>query len=141
MGTKTLSQVIGGSHGIRMAVDTDWPKDKSDAFVLKAVGGIDTTGGPTTILSLTGKFVIHTLWMSLLTTNDVARVKLTVDGIVVWDVDPLTNATLEPYIGSDTVTAKSGHVEGIICDSSFLFEFQCDVDTSIQSNFMFRPIL
>lgn len=142
MGTKTLSQVIGGSHGIRLAPDLLFPKNKIDTVAFVIVSAIDASAGLTVLLNLIGAFEIRMLRLSALTTNDIARIKLTVDGVVIWDVDPVTNnATSEVYIGENWNSNNGKVSESIICDSNFKFEVETDADTSITLDYAVRPIL
>lgn len=139
MVAKTLSQLLGGNIP-KLAVDTDFPKDKPNGVAVFTVLNINAVGGLTTILSLTGKFAIHALWMSGLTGNNIATVKLTIDGVVVWNVDPLTNTTVERYIGS-ALTDGNAWTERLMCETSFLWEMEMDSDTTIHLNYAVRPIL
>lgn len=142
MATKTLSQVLGGGSGggVLLAPDLDFPKNSQFGLISTTVGGIDASGGLTTILSLTGKFQIQNLWMTLLVVDDINTVKLTVDGTVIWNVDPLVNSATESFIAMNA-TGEPHALESIICLTSFLFEMQMDSDTSITLNYVLRPIL
>ena len=139
MGTKTLLSLVGNDALTKLAPDLNYPQDKSLGSVFISVGGINATGGLTTVLSLTGKFIISKLWMSLATVNDISQVKLTIDGVVIWDVDPLTNAATDPFI-SGTNSHLAGN-EALRCDASFLLEMQTDADTNMTVNYAVRPIL
>lgn len=137
MAVNTLSSLVTG-RGYELAVDSNYPKDKfNGAFVLLQVTGLDGTAGLTTFLSLTGAFVINVLALTVLTVDDIAQVKLTVDGVVVWDVDPLTNSVSEKYIGSLT----PGGNEFITCRTSFLFQIDTDADSDVTMQYLVRPIL
>ena len=140
MAVVTLKSLVGGDVLPKFAVDTDFPKDKVDFVFWKQVTGIDASASLTTILSLTGKFAINFLFMEALLANEIAQVKLTVDDIVVWDVDPVTNATTEGYIGHD-LNVDRATLEPMMCQSSFLFQMKMDTDNSITLSYQARPIL
>ncbi len=142
MATKTLSQVIGGGGGglPKLAVDTDYPKDKLDGNAQLGVS-FNPSGTLTTALDLTGKFIIIAISLSSVLANNIAQIKLTVDGVVVWDVDPLTNATAEFYIGGIPQSGNDGWSEAVICESSFKFEVKTDSDSAVTLNYLVRPIL
>lgn len=139
MGTKTLSQLVGGNVHV-LGPDLDFPKDKVNGDnIYLSVGGIDATGGLTTILSLTGRFLVLNLVLNDILASNIATVKLTVDGVVVWNVDPLTNSTTEAYIGRAIFNADATF-EPVGCESSFLFQVQMDSDTDISVLYLVRPL-
>ena len=138
MATKTLLSLVGGHGSYKLAPNADWPKDKLDGvFVMVSVTGIDASAALTEVLNLSGSFAIHMLDLGTLAVNDVAQIKLTVDGVVIWDVDPLTNSGTEKYIGALT----PGGNEFIVCDSSFVLEVKMDTDSDIKIQYLVRPIL
>lgn len=143
MAAKTLSQIVGGIGGsrgaVRLAPDLNFPKDKVDGFTLIEVTGINASGGLTTILSLTGKFIINGLLVKGLLADRINQVKLTVDGVVIWDVDPLTNAATEPYIGT-SLSAHDAYIEHVVCEDSFLFEMHVG-GAVLDVQYAVRPIL
>ena len=138
MGTKTLSQLVGNNVHI-LGPDLDFPKDKADGSIYVSVGGIDATGGLTTVLSLTGRFLVLNLVLNDIIASNIATIKLTVDGVVVWNVDPLTNSATEPYIGRP-IFSPDAVMEPVGCESSFLFQVQMDSDTDISVLYVVRPL-
>lgn len=139
MAAKTLSSLIGGG-GVRLAPDLNYPLDNANT-VYKVVSGIDCSAGLTTVLSLTGAWTIGSILITGLTVNDVALVKLTIDGVVIWNVDPNTNSTSSAVVGGGTSSANLLGIEDIRCDTSFLFEMETDVDTNLTMTWYSRPIL
>lgn len=136
-----LSAPGGGGGGLPLAPDLTYPADKQAIVIYTNVSGIDASAGLTTLLSLTGKFSIASLLMTSLTANDIAQVRLTVDGIIIWNVDPVTNSASEAYIGGGITAANIHGLEDIRCESSFLFEMETDADTSIAMTYIARPLL
>ena len=139
MGTKTLTSVVGG-EGIHLAPDLTYPKDKSGLNLYDIVTGLDATAGNVTILSLTGRWEIKIMFVSQLTANDVGLYKLTVDGVVIWNVDPLAQPVQDHLIGQDAAADK-GLLDSVICEESFLFEMSTDTDADFRLNYFARPIL
>ena len=138
MGTKTLISLVGSNALPRLAPDLTWYSSKGTNTNVTIVSGINCTGGLTTVLSLTGAFFIHLLYLSLLTTNDIAAIKLTVDGVVIWNESGLSsNGTIEPFFGA--VSMDNG--VQFQCQESLLFELHCTADNSIQLSYYVRPIL
>jgi len=123
----------------RLAPDLTYPTDKSSATIgwIK-VSGIDASSGLTTALSLTGKFVITFLQFSNLT-NESLVVKLTVDGVIIWNDTIPSSGTLNNLLGA--IDATNSPAEFIQCDTTFLLEVQTATDTSIDLDYLARPIL
>ena len=127
---------VVGSALAELAPDLTYPADKADGAAFELVI-FDATGVLTTALSLSGKFKIDLLHLDGLTVDDLDEVKLTIDGVVIWNTTLSTNLTSEPLIGGDLT---SGY-EPIVCDTSLLLEVRTTADTTTQLKFIARPIL
>lgn len=131
-----LNSITGGGNGFKLAPDLTFPGDIAGSGSFKRLV-FDPSGALTTALSLTGKFVIDTLYFSGLTAETIT-VKLTVDGVVIWNDTFTTTTTLALLSNISTV---SGSSISITCGSSFLLELQTATDTSVTLDYLARPIL
>lgn len=128
----------GGGGLVKFAPDLTSFSDRGSVTSV-SLTLLDATGSLTTLLSLTGKFVVHLLNLTLLASNDVAAIRLTIDGVVIWDESGLSsNLAGKSLIG---YSAADNWGEQIRCDASLLLELQMTADTSITFNYMVRPIL
>lgn len=142
MTIKTSS--LGGGGGIpALAPDLTWPASKAVSSVgYKRITGINATAGLTTALSLTGKFLINGLIFDSMT-SETYTVKLTVDGVVIWN-DSMTSigsSTLVLYGSASSSFSNSTNELGFICNTSLLLEIQSTTDTSVNLEYIARPIL
>lgn len=139
MAVKPLTAMIGQNYGVRLAPDLTWFTDRSQNARSTQITSIDCSAGLTTLLSLTGKFELQLLYMDGLTTNDIDQIKLTMDGVVIWNTDGMSvNTTLWSLMGkADGDTGP----HGLICHTSFLLEMETTADTAINFVYMIRPIL
>ena len=133
MADKTLQSLVGGS-GIKFAPDLTFPSSLRTNEAYKIVEGIDATGGLTTILSLSGKFIIDYLLLSGASTLDSTKIRATLDGELLWD-DVKTGST-SIYLLNSTVSMSP-----TICEESFTLEIQTNTDTDIDFGYLVRPIL
>lgn len=137
MTDKTLSQLIGGDSGIRLAPDLTSIQDRFiPASQFERISGIDVSSGLASIVSGTGKFIIHLLFVES-TLVESMTAKLTIDGEVKINSTFTPDATGVSVVGSNMTGAFT---EGYIVDQSFDFEFQTTTDTSIDLRFTIRPI-
>jgi len=122
----------GGGGLPRLAADLTFPSDKSDGGTTnKIITGIDVQGSLGTVLSApAGPGVIGFLEMSAMSVNDIAAIRLTIDGDVIWDDAPTTNFATELYLDKE-----------FEYKTSFLFEMNMTADTSITIEYNERPIL
>lgn len=134
----TINTSAFGGGGIpKLGADLTWPS------VSDAAGGVpsvtfDPSGGLTTALSLTGKFAISWLELFGLTNSETYTVKLTVDGVVIWN-DTFAHGSGNIYLLG---TASNANPEiPISCNSTFLLEVQSAVDTSVSLRYKVRPIV
>ena len=114
----------------------------SSAIVSSA--SIDASGGLTTALSLTGKYMINSVGLSGMTAETVT-IKLTIDGVIIIN-NTFTSTTsvsvVNTYNGTATTTSPSQiGFTPIGCDSTFLLEVQTATDTNISLQYNVRPIL
>ena len=138
MTVKTFQSLVGPeTHGIRYAPNLTYPKDKLDgqSVVFIVTNQVINGGGLQTLLSLTGKWMVYQFQVSSLIVDIVDDIKLTIDGVVIWDIEPIANATGENYIAHPV-----NFTEPVICNSSFLFEME-GLDNDVDINYMARPIL
>ena len=132
--TINLSGKAGGNL-TQLAPDLTYPSDlTSTVNTVITVSGIDAQGSLTTILSLSGKFSIPLLALSALTAETIT-IKLTVDSVVIWN-DTFTSSTTLTLLGK-----LGDYREPIQCNSTFLLELETATDTSIDLDYMARPIL
>ena len=146
MAAKTLSSIVGGSHGYRLAVDTNSYTDRTvGRYIFTQVTSIDTTAGLTEILGLSGKFIVILIELAALIANDLDKVKLTIDGVVIWNSTGITvNHTHSALISSSTSLISLntyGLGEAVIVDTSLSLEIEMNTDTAISINYVVRPIL
>ena len=134
-----IISAAGGAPLPRLAPQLTFFSDKSGNTALYVVAsGIDATGSLTTLLSLTGAFLIELLWIQDMVVDDLDHIRLTVDGVVIWNEDGLSaNGTTETLIGRSTIS----EYEKIICDASFLLEVEMSSDTAMTVIYIVRPIL
>jgi len=138
MTTKTLSEIIGGSGIARMAVDTTWFTTHVSANLYTSVSAIDASSGLTEILGLTGRFLITHLQLQAMDVNDMTDIRLTIDGVNIWDETGITvNAANESLIG----VSVTGGFEAFLVQTDFSLKVQMGADTSINLLYVIRPIL
>lgn len=129
---------FGGTGGIpKLSPDLTFPADINANDGTLTISGIDGSAGLTTALSLTGKWSIGMLRFNSLTAENVT-IKLTVDGIVIWDATQSIPSTFFQLLGN---VSTSSCREYISCNSSFLLEIQTATDTDCSLNYVARPIL
>jgi len=135
-----MTITVGGAGGlVQLAPDLDFPSKFSGTTIgYVVILGIDAVGSLTTALSLTGKHAIDLLAFDGITAEEVT-VKLTVDGVVIWN-STFTAASSIKLFGSNSVS-NSSTVSSMICNDSLLLEIQTTADNSINLNYMARPIL
>ena len=142
MGTKTLSQIVSSGGAPKLAPQLDWPLTSQLGNLHTIITGIDATAALTTCLSLTGKWIIRNIWLSLLTVDDIETIKLTIDGVVIWNDDPVLTAITELMFGQVMgVNSHSTVLEDIMCESSFLLEIKTTADADIRCNYLARALL
>ena len=135
-----LSSIAGGGGLPRLAPDLTFPSDKNGQQNTKVINGIDGSAELATALSLTGKFIISSITLSNFTAES-STVKLTVDGVVIWN-DTYTTATGPSNFLSGPLGATSTYQDSEIqCNTSFLLEIATTTDTSVDLIYVARPIL
>ena len=144
MPSKLLSSITGGggSAGVNLAPDLTFPSSiNAEAGVVSATG-IDASSGLTEILSVTGKFIVDYMYLSALTAENLT-VKLTVDGVVVWNSTFTSGTELALLGGHNGISLGHGPSSSasILCNSSLVLEVQTATDTSISFSYLARPIL
>lgn len=105
---------------------------------------IDGSSGYTTALSLTGKYIINWLVFDGFTASEQIDIKMTVDGVLIFDSsDPSTSTTdVSVYGDGNTSSSNIQQLEGgFIVESSFLLELQTSTTTDATLQYLARPIL
>jgi hypothetical protein len=142
MASKLLSSTVGGGGLPQLAPDLTFPSSLIGNFGFKSIGSINAVGSLTTVLSLSGKFYVNALRIEGLTAETIT-IKLTVDGVVIWNdtwANPNTILKLLGRTGVDA-NATTETVESIQCNESFLLELQTLTDASVNLKYLARPIL
>ena len=145
--TILLNSLVGGGGVPQLAPDLTYPSSKaSSGNNYESITGIDASSGLTTVLNLTGKHVVSLLWFRNMTTEN-NRVRLTVDGTVIWD-DTYTMAAGgatpgELLLGTivSTTSPIAAVPEVISCNTSLVLELETATDTNVTLLHMSRPIL
>lgn len=138
--TIKASGLVGGSLPA-LVPDLTFPSSLKVQAGYSEVTGIDASGGLTTLLSLTGKYQISMLSLADLTAENIT-IKMTVDGVVIWNDTFAVPITTMSLIGLIIVPSTGASlVNGFQCNSSFLLELQTATDTSITFDYAVRPIL
>ena len=139
MAVKPLNALIGQNAGVRPAVWTDWLETRVLSGQYTLIEGLDASSALTTILSLTGKFRIESLFVSSLISNDVDKWKLTVDGVVVHNETGLSSNSTSVFLHNDF---DLNHGPSLMqCNESFLLQVQMSTDSDIDVYYGARPIL
>ena len=103
--------------------------------MLTNITGINPSAGLTTVLSITGtKGYIPFLSLYNLTSENYT-IKLTIDGVVIWNDVKNVGSAITQFIGNGTTLDVAPF------NDSFLFEVQSTTDTSISCQFLMRKIL
>ena len=132
--------INGGGGGLpQLAPDLTYPSSRLTASsTWQRIAAINASAGLTTALSLTGKYAVTYLLFRSLSSESVT-VKLTIDGVVIWN-DTFTTATTMALFGNNSSTG-AGSEEVLQCNSSLLLEIQTATDTSIDLDYLARPII
>lgn len=140
MASKTLSEVVGGGSGLpKLAPDLTYPSTLQSGTGYVRVT-INAVGSLTTALSLSGKFVVERLEFDQLLSETVT-IKLTIDGTVIWNDTYTSPAANTVYLLGLAGVAGITNPSSIRCDSSLLLELQTTTDTSVNLQYVARPIL
>ena len=121
----------------QLAPDLSFPANLNANDGVITVTNIDGSSGLTTALSLSGKWSISLLRFQNLTSESIT-VKMTVDGVVIWNTSltpPSSILTLLGHIGTSSTR------EFFQCESSLLLEIQTTTDNNCQLAYVARPIL
>ena len=133
----TIFAGVGGGL-TKLAPDLSFPSDRAVGQEYIEVTGIDCSSGLTTVLSLTGgKFAIPFVRMVNMT-NESVTIKLTIDGVVIYNDTFVLGTTSYQVIGN--ADASPNDILIIQCDSTFLLECNTTADTSIDLRYIAKPI-
>ena len=134
-----MSFSVGGGGGLpELAPDLTFPSSLSAGVAYKETTGIDATSGLTTLLSLTGKYMISMLEIRSLISESIT-VKLTVDGNVIWNDTFVLASTVLLLLGNNLTSSTA--TDYFSCTSSFLLELQTTTDTDVTFRHLERPII
>ena len=131
---------LGGSGGLpKLAPDLTFPTDINSSLGYKSLTLTLTPATYNTLLSLTGKFEVRLLQVESLV-NETVDVRLTIDGVVVWDSAVVSGASIFRLLGAANSTTDSNR-QSITCNSSLLLELRTVTDTNVNLRYDARPIL
>ena len=136
---------FGGGGLPKLTPDLLFFDRQGGSNIIYSTATIDASGGLTTALSLTGKYMLNSVGFVNLT-NETVTVKLTIDGVIIinntFTVSGTSISVINTYNGvSATTTLSQMGFTPVGCDSSFLLEIQTATDTSILLQYNVRPIL
>jgi hypothetical protein len=138
MTIRTSTLAGGGGAGFRLAPDLTWPTDViTSSSPYKRITLTLTPATYNTALSLTGKFAVGFISFIFLPEGEQTDIRLTVDGVVIWDGGALVNSTLQYNLLGNINNFR----QYITCNSSLLLEIQTATDTSCAIEHDARPIL
>lgn len=123
---------------IKLAPDLDRLGDLTTTNNFVRVTGIDTTGSPTEILGLSGKFAVSMLRISNAAAESVT-ISMDVDGDTIYSETFTMVPDLTIFAGN-TGAAFLGE-EAFQVNSTFSLKVQMAADTSIDFDYIVRPIL
>ena len=122
------------------APDLDWPEKKvqgNNGFI--TTSPIDCRGALTPVLSLSGKFELLGLRLFQLVAEP-TTVKLTVNGVVIWNVT-YTTGTLNVLLGGNTFNGgDTGGGSGKFIKQSLLLEVESVTAEFVTLDYVARPI-
>lgn len=131
-----LNIPYGSNGAFELSPDT-FPNNGS----FSQVTGINATGSLTEILSLSGRFALIGIWFSGLTSADMSKIKLTIDGVDIFNEDPFTSPSGTSWGligGTNQTTGRSG--EAYIINNSLSLSVQMATDTDISLQYLVRAI-
>ena len=132
----TIKVGLGGGLA-KLAPDLSWPSASTTTGLPLAISGVDVQGSLQTALTATGKFEFSYLRISS-NTAEATTVKLTIDGVVIWnDVGFTPGTQIFLYNANSSITTVEAPK---LVETSFLLEMQTLTDTSITVNYGLRPI-
>lgn len=125
-----------GGAGFRLAPDLTYPSSKNSTNNFMRISPINASESLTTVLSLTGKFVLSHLVFSD-QSAETNRYVLTVDGVVIWDASKTASTISDFFLG------KYGAAPDIpiVCNTSILVQVKTTSDATITLVYLARPIL
>ena len=123
---------------VTLAPDLSWPSRATSAGI-EVITGLNMQGSLQTALSLTGKHALSFLYLTNLTA-ETCTIKLTIDGVVIWNSTFTTGTTL-PLLGNINGYTAGNNDLIVQVNNSLLLEIQTASDTSIDLAFIARPIL
>lgn len=129
-----------GSGLVKLAPDLTYPSSLNGSSPHILVTGIDASSGLTNLLNLSGKYIVSALYILDLTAESIT-VKLTVDGVIVWNDTFVTSTILSLLSPSYNSESHPSYGPAIRCDSSFLLQLQTTSDADVSFRYLAMPIL
>lgn len=142
----SLKQVVGGGGaGFKLAPDLNYISNNDSPSITYKTINVDPSGSLTTALSLSGKYAISGLVLTLIANEDIT-VKLTIDGVVIINetiaFDGGANGiSVLGEVASASPSSPRGAGIITVCEESLLLELETVTDTSVNVTYIARPIL
>ena len=133
---------LGGGGLPRLAPDLTWPSSKAIGLVgYTTISGINgTTGGLVTVLSLSGKYAVSLIRLTSLVSESIT-LKLTVDGVVIWNNTFALGAINFLAVGDGDGANTYEAAVPTQSNSTFLLEITTITANSITCNYIAKPTL
>jgi hypothetical protein len=124
----------------QLAPDLTYPGDRNNLNfqTVETISGINGSAGLVTALLLTEKSAFSYLAFTG-TSAESMTVKLTIDGVVIWNSTFLATSSSQMLLGY--ARQGQGAPEMYSCKETLLLEVQTASDTSISLDYLARPIL
>ena len=130
----------GDGGGLQqLGADLTWPSTVATFGALQIISGLDMSGSLQTALTATGKFELDRLYISS-HTAELMTIKLTIDGVVVWNDTYSSSLTTTFLLGVTSTTSNTASESGKLVAETFLLEIETATDTSIDVNYILRPL-
>lgn len=126
-----------GSAGFKLAPDLNYPDNVSANDGHITVIGSNAASSYKTVLSLSGKWVIDLLYFYNLKAERV-DIKLTIDGVIIWDSGQSIPSTTLKLIGN---IGTANTRQPFICEESLLLEVKTTTNYLFNLSYSARPIL
>ena len=142
----TRQSILFGGGGIpKLGTDTDWPFDKNSAATsYRVISAFDASSGPADIFggatpAVAGPGMFTYMELTGLTDSEALTITLIVDGVTRWNKAITQSGTTHLLMGN--TLAGAGFPEGYRFESTWVLNLTTAVDSSINIQYMWRPIL
>ena len=126
------------STSIRLAPDIGRLGSQLNNLPFIRLSGVDVSGSLQTVLSLSGKFALGMMRFSN-TLSESMTIKLTIDGVIIFNDTFTVDASGVVVYGDTTNIVNSSAYADV--NSSLLLEAQMATDTSIDFEYVARPVI